>query len=225
MVNQYHISVGVASVPARKKNLIRVVGSLVGQSDEIYVALNNYPEIPQELLGDDRIKPILCDNRIADGYKFIGVDSTDGVYLSADDDLLYPKGYAQRCVEAIDRYHCIVTFHGKRYDRKPIISYHKSFSTNIRCLGSLAGDTPVHVGGTGVMAFHTKDFPLSLSDIKSPFMADIWVAKRAHELGVKIMALAHKSDYFQYLGTADAPIWGKRKGNPEETALLKSFIK
>jgi hypothetical protein len=218
------ITVGIASVPARKENLLKTLASLAEQADRIVVALNNYTEVPQELSKFPNVEPYLTDNSLADGYKFLLAGITDGVYLSCDDDLLYPTGYVQGCIEAIEKYHCIITYHGKRFDGQ-ITGYHRSFTTNVRCLGSLDRDVEVHVGGSGVMAWHTKDFKFSINDVKSPFMADLWVSKKAHETGVKIMAIAHKSDYFQYLGTADATIWSKRRGNQEETALLKSFLR
>jgi len=211
-------------MPARKENLIRVIEALAGQADRIIVALNGYSEVPQELQRFSNVECVITDNRLADGYKFLKVGECKGYYFGVDDDLLYPSTYVRDTISAIDRYHCIVSYHGKRFDRKPIVGYHRGFSFNVRCLGSLAGDMEVHVGGSGVMAWHSDDFKFSIDDVGSPFMADLWVSKRAHEQGVKIMALAHKSDYFRYLGTPDTTIWVRRRGNPEETTLLKSFL-
>jgi hypothetical protein len=221
---QEMITVGVASVPERSAQLITVVDSLRGQADKIIIALNNYKEVPQELLALSNVECSLTDNSLADGYKFLKVGECEGYYFSVDDDLLYAPTYVQDTIRAIEKYHCIVTYHGKRFDGQ-IIGYHRSFTTNVRCLNSCDRDTPVHVGGSGVMAWHTNDFKFSINDVKSPFMADLWVSKKAHETGVKIMALAHKRDYFQYLGTPDTPIWNRRRGNQEETALLKSFLR
>lgn len=216
---------GIASIPTRKENLIKVIGSLIDQVDELYVALNNYSEIPQELRDNPKIHCDLLDNRYGDGAKFYHVSDVDGYYFSADDDLFYPPAYVKDTIKAIEKYHCIVTYHGKRFDKRPILSYHRSFTTNVRCLNSYPEDIEVHVGGTGVMAFNTKDFRLSIDAFKEPNMADIWVAKEASLQGVKIMALAHHVGYFQYLGTPDTPIWQLRRGNAFETNLLKSFLK
>ena len=206
-------------------SLIHVVTSLAGQADRVIVALNGYTEVPQELQSLRNVEYVLLDNSLGDSAKFYKVAEVEGYYFSIDDDLVYSPTYVSDTIKAIDKYHCICTYHGKRYDKRPILSYHRSFTTNIRCLNSCGADTIVHVGGSGVMGFNTKDFKLSINDFKAPFMADLWVSKVAHEQGVKIMALAHKNDYFHYLGTPDKPIWQIRKGNPYETNLLRSFLK
>lgn len=219
------IVAGIASIPAREEALYRVVDSIEDQVDKIYLALNNYTEIPEQFRDHPKIHCDLLKNELADGAKFYHAGEEECYYFSLDDDLQYPPTYVQDTIGAIDTYNCIVSYHGKRFDKRPILSYHRSFTTNVRCLGSWPYDVEVHVGGSGVMAFHTKDFKLSIKDIKSPFMADIHVAKKAHEQGVKIMALAHQSNYFQYLGTADTPIWNRRRGNMEETLLVRSFLR
>jgi len=215
---------GIASIPTRIEALYRVVDSIVDQVDLVNIGLNNYTEIPERFLGNPKIHCDLLDNRYADGAKFYHVSEVNGYYFSLDDDLLYPPTYVKDTIHAIDTYTCIVSYHGKRFDKRPIQSYHRSFTTNVRCLGSWPYDIEVHVGGSGVMAFNTKDFKLSVEDFKSPFMADIHVAKKAYGQGVKIMALAHKNTYFEYLGTTDTPIWNRRRGNMEETLLVRSFL-
>ena len=56
-------------------------------------------------------------------------------------------------------------------------------------------DAPVHIGGTGVMCFHTDLMKIPMNYFLTPNMADIWVAKYAKEHGIEIICAAHEKGY------------------------------
>jgi len=103
-------------------------------------------------------------------------------------------------IEKFEQYNSeyIVSLHGRNFHQFPITSYYRSPHNGFRCLGNVNKDTIVHFGGTGVMMFHTDLLKFSYEDILEPNMADIWVAKFANTINVKIMCLNHLDNFLGY---------------------------
>lgn len=213
----------IASLPERVRSLEKTIGSLFPQVNCIQVALNNYKELPA--LGHPKIKYIHLDNSLGDGAKFYGVEEFEGYFFSCDDDLIYPPDYVQKMIAAINQYHCIVTLHGKIFGSRPIRSYHHGATEKLRCLGVVENDTFVDVCGSGVSAFHTDDFKLKLSDFEKPNMADIWMSKKAHEQGVKMLCLAHPIGYLGYNHFEDNIYGNNNRNESFQTELVNFFLK
>jgi hypothetical protein len=212
----------IASLPARVDTLERCVESLYDQMNMIFVALNGYKDVPNFLL-DDKIVYALMDNSLGDSAKFYDIDSRRGFLFTCDDDLVYPKDYADYMIDGIKRHGGIVTLLGKRYDNRPVQSFRKGYSSIYRCLTSVKEDKVVHVGGTGAMAFHSADFKISIDDFGRKNMADIWVAKKAAEQGVTITVLKHPA---RYVGHKTYPwrIWVKDGFDKYQTEVINSFL-
>lgn len=219
------ITAQLASVPNRATSLERTVGTLINQVDMLFVALNNYKEVPSFLTGNMKIVYALMDNSLGDAAKFYDVDQRNGYVLTCDDDLAYPEGYASYMVNGIKQHGGIVTLLGKRYDNRPISSFRGGYSALYRVLISRPNPVEVHLGGTGCMAFHTNDFKLRVEDFPEPNMADIWVAKAAHEQGVKITVLPHPARYLKHTKHHGA-IWHTHKYlDSYQTKVMNSFLK
>jgi hypothetical protein len=220
------INVGIASLPERSGSLQKVLDSLTNQADNIYVILNyGLQEAPQWINDFKNVYWTISGNEFGANAKFTMSDKVKGYFFSCDDDLLYPNNYVSLTKNMIDFYHCIITYHGKRYDgERPISSYKRSFTTNIRCLNSWYKNTEVHVGGTGCMGFHTDDYKPSYDVQAQKNMADIFLAQDAHMKGVKIMALAHGRDFLRYLPPNDKTVW-QTSSDIVQTEILNSFLK
>jgi hypothetical protein len=221
------IIIGIASIPSRKESLKKVLDSLVGQADEIYLILNYEDEDAPSFLYDYSNVYFVCARNIkGDAEKFRMIEYVKGYYFSCDDDLIYPLDYIKHTKEWIDFYHCIVTYHGKLYDgKRPIPSYRRSFTTNVRCLNTWIDDCPVHVGGTGVMAFNTDDYRPSMDIFKEKNMADVFIARDAFQKGVKIIALGHNAGFLKYTYPKDKTIWQTTSDDRVQTQILNSFLK
>jgi hypothetical protein len=218
------ITTALASVPQREGLLEVVVNSLAPQSDQVFVALNGYKEIPKFLLNMPNVKYDLLDNRLGDAAKFYHVAEVDGYYLSCDDDLQYPNGYCQYMISKVKQYNCIITLHGRQYKNRPIRAFKRGWTLNYHCLHTYDYDTELDLGGTGVMAFDTAIFRPKLSEYKVKNMADIWTAKQAHEQGIKIMGVAHKNTFLRYLNPVET-IWRSSPDDTVQTSILKTFLK
>jgi hypothetical protein len=218
------ITAQIASVPARASSLQATVNSLLPQVDKIFVALNGYTEIPS-FIYNDKIVHIVTDNALGDAYKFYDADTRRGYVLTCDDDLVYPEGYVSYMINGIKKHKGIVTLLGKRYDDRPIKSFRKGYTSISRALSTVSKDSVVHVGGTGCMAYHTDHFNVTMDEFQKANMADLWVAKAAHEQGVKITVLAHPKHYMKHTLFPER-IWNT-SGNMDtyQTEVINSFLK
>lgn len=213
------ITAQLASIPSRGNLLKKVVESLRPQVDYMQVALNGYDYTPDYLGGCEIIH---LDNSTGDAAKFYNIENREGFILTCDDDLIYPAGYVQFMLSKVRQYKSIVTLHGRTYPR-PFINYRVCMGYH--CLGTVNNDVKVDVGGTGVMAFHTDIIKVKYSDFKIINMADVWMAKLAHQQNVDIMCVAHTSDYLTYLNPVKT-IWKEENGKNFEVQneILKTFL-
>ena len=220
------ITAHIASLPDRENNLRRIIAAISSQVDKIHVALNGYDKIP-EWLGNLRYANCeLLDNSLGDAARYLHFGEDDGYSFFCDDDLIYSPNYCRYMIHKYNQHKgCLITLHGKIYGR-PIISSHRGIIKNYRCLGTVTGDHEVDTGGTGVMLINTRDIKINIGDFLRPNMADIWVAKFAHEQNVKIMVIEHNNNIVHYLPHATR-IWRTRSREDiiYETNVLNSFLK
>jgi len=213
----------IVSIPEREESLRLTVNSIINQVDLLFVILNGYEKIPAFLAGLPRVSSVMLDNSMTDAAKAYNIEDREGYVFLLDDDIITPKTYVSDLIEAIDKYKCIVTLHGKTYPR-PFSSFYK-IQGNYRCLGNVLKDVQVDVGGTGVMAWHTDHFKLQYSDLASPNMADIWISKRAMEQGVKIMVIAHTENYLKHVRYDDTLfVRENKKRFAEQDKILNSMF-
>jgi hypothetical protein len=142
------------------------------------------------------------DDDFKDMGKFIAKVNPDTIYLTVDDDLIYPDGYAAYMAMAAIKHKGIVTLHGKKlatdFAAKGV---DKMFDLNIQCLEPWSEYAQVHVPGTGVMAWASNRIPnINLDDKRYTHQgfADWAVAEWAQENGVPITVLPHAADYLTY---------------------------
>ena len=217
------ITAQIASIPERVDTLKLTVNSLINQVDLLFVALNGYDSIPSFLENNRKIVRILMDNSLGDAAKFYDVEERRGYVLTCDDDLIYPAGYVGYMINGIKLHGGIVSLLGKIYGR-PASSYRGGYTNIYRVLNAVRLDTPVDVGGTGAMAFHTDEFKVTVDDFLRPNMADLWVARAAAAQGVKITALAHPKGYVRHVRYHNR-IWAKSAGYDKyQTKILNSFL-
>ena len=218
------ITVQIATLPERESHLSLTVASLIGQVDSMFVALNGHKEVPSFLLDNPKISYLLMDNSLGDGAKFYNSDKLEGYILTCDDDLIYPQGYVGYMINGVKNHGGIVTILGKRYDERPIGSFGRGYTRLYSCLNEVRGDTEVHVAGTGVMAWHSDTIKIDPHSFSRKNMADVWVAKLAHEQGVKLTVLAHPRQYVVY-NRFPWRIWNNDRDDTYQTKVLNSFLK
>lgn len=191
------IVAGIATIPTRVNQVKKTIESLLPQVDIIVLSLNHFCAIPMDF---PKQNLVFIVNQGSDEQKFFALDylhTKPGIFLSCDDDLIYPPDYVKVIKDRLEHYD-IVTFHGRNFNSFPIQSYYKSAGSKYRCLDKVSTDIPVQVGGTGCMAFKPSNFNVTLADFPSKYMADIHLAIKAKKEGKKIMCIAHEANWIKY---------------------------
>jgi len=215
------VTVNIASIPDRVELLTRTVASLYKQCDKINICLNNYTFNPFD--GFEKVNVIFQNNELGDGGKFL-FQEPDTYYFTCDDDLIYPETYIEDTIPFIDKYK-IVSYHGRIFSKFPLKSYYNTPSIRHRCLDEALYTEPVHIAGTGVMAFNTNDFIFPTNFIQEKNMADIWVSCWAKLQNKQIWHLKHEKGYFVYLHPENT-IWDEKHLNDEfETNIVNHYFK
>lgn len=217
---------GIATLKTREESFKQTIASIYPQVDRIYAVLNGYDEIPEWITELKKVVAIVGRNNLGDAAKFLFVDVCKGYYLTLDDDLVVPHDYTQKLRRAIDHYHCVCTFHGKRFNKGVGTKNHRTdYLLLMQCLSNTPCDTMLHLGGTGVMGFHTRDFHPSIADFHTPNMADIWLSAAAAKAGVPIMGISHHKGWLKYIPPLDTPIWDREQDVEFQTGVINEMLK
>lgn len=174
------------TIPGREEACAAAVKSLEEQVDHVYV----WQESPRSNGDADKFNG-LFEERLNTREPFL--------FLSCDDDLIYPKDYALFMEMAVAAYGGIVSCHGRKFTKRKIDSYYGE-GICYHCLQDVEGVHRVDCGGTGVMAFMSDtcsgltslDFPRGF-----PLMADIHVGLWARANRVPIHVLPHKAGWIR----------------------------
>jgi hypothetical protein len=156
-------------------------------------------------------------------------------YLSCDDDLIYPKDYVSRTVNALDAayeigdWEHVITYHGKSLKIQrgvKIQSFYMHPSEDYRCLLGFEQTVFVDIPGTGVMGMH-RDAAIQFNDnLKErrdagedmlPNAADLYAGRFFRQRGYGVLCLEHPRGWIKYsphMHSGDT-IWDQIAKNPD----------
>lgn len=201
------ITANLATIKSRRYTLQGVIDSLKDQVDTVRVYANDYvPEVKdaEVYTGED----------YTDNSKFYWLPKSEGVYLSCDDDLIYPPDYVETILEGMRKYPgCWITFHGRK-----LLGYGLDYYRGhlvYRCLGDVKGDYELDVPGTGVSAFNTKDFKFDMREWEYKRMSDIMAGQEIAKRKKKIICLHHKAGWIKHLENKST-IYHEEIGKPAQ---------
>lgn len=152
--NQYDdVTVAMASIPSRKKQMLNVVKNILPQCARLCIALNEYDNIPLELKNNKKIIAILTGKNqknkdLGNLNKMFWCGDFPGYYATVDDDLEYYDGYIKNLKDKLkNKYNdlAICCYHGVTFDsingkllfdnnHKKIYFYNKIFKNDIHCI-------------------------------------------------------------------------------------------
>ena len=198
------VVIGIATFNGR--DLSRTIESLENQAHEIRIYNNETRDLN------------LTDNG---KFYFLSEYKEPIYYFTVDDDLIYPPDYVHRTILAIEKYKCIVTYHGRKL-RGLNRSYYRGH-TALRCLDTQPQDMELDVCGTGVTAFRTDYFnPRTLWASEDKRMSDLVFSLEAAKQGKKIMHIGHQAKWIRYVeqpkGTTIYELENKNEGRQIEIA-------
>lgn len=174
--------VGMATIIGREDHCSIATRSLVNQVDYIHLVKGEYGKG-------------LTDNG---KFKVLDYINEPSYVFLCDDDILYPHSYVKDTIEAIEKYNCIVTYHGRKLlgTGRDYYRGHEGYA----CLRDVKEDKEIDVCGTGVTAFRTDYFfPKGLHESKDKMMSDLVFSLEAAKQGKKIMLLKHEQGYIKDL--------------------------
>lgn len=194
----------MASFPARKEKMLATINSIVGQVDQIYLYLNNYESIPDELAKYDNIEVVLGINSAGDLrdngkiYPFNHYDIKGYCFLM-DDDIIYPVSYFNEFIKKIDLYHrqAVVGVHGVIF-AKPFENYFEN-RTIFHFKNENVSDVVVNQLGTGALGFHTDTLIPNLTNYLATGMADVFFAIEAKRHKIPLICIAHPAEWIKPL--------------------------
>ena len=190
------IIVSVASIPSRCVGLIRVIETLSPQCTQMMVYLNGY-RLPDQLPVLPRRENVHYHiSLVNEGPrgKFLFADRMPGYRIVCDDDLFYPHDYVYTMIQHITKLQrkAIVGLHGKLllYRKPPEPMTYKFYRYN----DTVTDYCPVHMLGTGVMAYHTSAFNVGFNCLEKGKIDD-QVAIMAQDQQVPMVVVPHDKDW------------------------------
>ena len=164
------ITVGMASQPFRKEQMIRVVKQLLPQCTRICVCLNNYDSVPDELKNNPKIISVLCGEGkqypdLGCMNKMLFCGDFPGYFAAVDDDIDYPENYIQELKKKVDYYdrQVICSLHGHVYKgitngeinfkSRKVYNFYDKYDLDVFC----------HRVGMGVSMFYPSKINLNKS--------------------------------------------------------------
>jgi hypothetical protein len=202
------ITANLATIKSRRYTLQGVIDSLKHQVDTVRVYANDY--VP-----DVKDAEVMTGEDYTDNSKFYWLPESEGIYLSCDDDLIYPPDYVERIKEGMRKYPgAWITFHG----RKMLgfgLDYYRGHLV-YQCLKDVNGDYELDIPGTGVSAFNTKDITFDMKEWKHKRMSDIMAGQEIAKRGMKIICLSHEKGWIQHLENKST-IYHEEIGKPAQS--------
>lgn len=232
------IDVGMATIRCREPALRAAVRSLLDQTwrpTTLTVYLNDWPAVPDwlaalagghEAARGVEVRAILAQDAAGDlGSlgKFWGTTlGSRGYHLTVDDDIDYPPDYVETLVRRVDAYRrdALIGVHGVTLARR-VESYLRD-RTVFSFTAQLRHDRPVHVLGTGTLAWHAETADVRLDAFREPNVDDPQLAAHLERLGVPRIIVARPQGWLRTLPT---PV-GSRIGYQQrlDDALPTSYL-
>lgn len=209
--------------------LKRSVKSIINQVDQVYIYWNltQWGLIPKWFKDNHKIINLVGEN-LTDNGKFYPLKfRQDCIYLSCDDDLLYPKGYADFMAEQAKAY-TVVSLHGRRIqlDQDWQTSYYYGGHLVYSYLNDVDRIQKVDIIGTGVAAFNTKKFrPESIVHDPRHKMSDLLFSLEAAKQDRAMYVLPHKGAWVKPI-RMESSIYSEtyRGDQTEHVKIVKEIV-
>jgi hypothetical protein len=238
----YPVIASMATFPGRAQQCLAALESLLPQVDALYAYWNGPGASPPfgNIAGYESrgLTWRFAESNygdVGDVGKIAAVDDEcipGCIRLLCDDDIVYPSDYVVQMRAALARHPgAVVGVHGKIIPHAmrdavrvvgPIASFYRSLVTS-HCTQELGSDTPVHILGTGTMAYATDILRINWEMCPVPNMADIWCAMACERQGVERFVIPRRKGWIHVLPCEDT-IWDRahRDGDALQTALVNA---
>ena len=216
----------MATFPKRRISAIATIKSIYDQADIIRIYLNNYIEIPVEFI-DDKIEVIIHEKDLRSSGKLYWATNPDEYYFCIDDDLLYPKTYANDMIKLLQEYDdkALISLHGKIFGTFPINSYFRNIKESYHFAQTITQNKKVHVIGNGVSLFNTNIMKVDYKKFDYDYMDDIFVSKIAQDLKIPAILMKHDLRYVVENITNSPSLFSEFNNNDSTQTKIMNTIK
>jgi hypothetical protein len=187
--------VALATTPDRVALLSESLPSLRKQCDRLHVYLNGHTEVPP-VVWDLADEHVLSSVNAGADKKLHWAHQHDGVYLSCDDDFVYPPDYVPRMAGAVQHWggKALVTAHGRVFPPQP-----KDMADQV-CRATLNSRVPhgrwVNHAGTGVLAWDASQIKVPL-EFPVQNRSDVQLSAWANQQGIPIWVVPHNPTWLR----------------------------
>jgi hypothetical protein len=207
----------MATFPARAEFLPRAVESLQGQLDHLVVVLNEYTrKRAKQLPTYGNVSYVIPADDLKDTGKFLGERNADDYVFLTDDDLGYPRDYAEtlvRAYEALPTDRAVVGLHGVIYSDLFDGAARSRFVAKFD--KALPGPLLVNQLGTGCAMTRGDLLPDFGYMQTSQRFVDVRFAKYCHEQRIAMVCLPRSADWVQDLEAGDSIFETYTRSNQE----------
>jgi hypothetical protein len=189
--------VAVATGAHRVDMLPASLGSLRKQCDLLRVFLNGHETVPQCVLDLADTYELSATDEGADA-KFHWAHEHDGIYLSCDDDFIYPPDYVARMASNVERFggRALVTAHGRTYPPHPVNAADQLLGRSATLTCRVPHGRWVNHAGTGVLAWDASLIKVPLSyPVKN--RTDVQLSAWANTEGIPIWVVPHNPHWLR----------------------------
>jgi hypothetical protein len=221
------VTASLASIPRRRRMLQKVVESLLPQVDRLNVFLNHYQDVPL-FLDEPRITVARSqdhgDHR--DRGKFFFLGQVSGYHFLVDDDIYYPPDYVAYGLAKLRQYDSavVIGYHGRVLPPTVNRYFDATGGRVIVFWKPLRVDEPVHILGSGTVAYHSSALQLAFRDFATTGMSDVWLAIRAQEQQVPMIAIARPQPFLRPIpGCEEGSLFEEyRNADEQQTSLVRA---
>lgn len=206
-------------MPDRYPRSLLCVNSLKGQVKKLYLCLNGFDSIPDDL-NQDWIEVVHIGKNIGAVGRYTELPEIDGHLISCDDDLIYPQTYVSDFLKRYEKEgDCMLTHHGKVIKNNRI----RNLS---HCLKDSAYTGRLDIPGSGVLfvPFELKGWhKMVLQTPKNP--TDIYVGCIAEKMGYRILSMAHQKGYLEYVEPPEGrTIWDQETRHQNLLSIFEEIL-
>lgn len=175
----------------------------------------------------NKFKVYPVHRNLTDNGKFHALDTLTEpeYYFTCDDDLVYPPDYVSKTIEAIQKFGCIVTYHGRilEYVGVNYYEHHQCF----HCMNTVPQNIIVDVAGTGVTAFDTRYFhPKGLSIDDRQRMSDLIFSLEVAKQNKRIGIISHHAGWLKHTKNKETIHQTESmKGTPIQNSIADEIFK
>ena len=234
LVTKRKVSIFMASFPFRKKWMLRCIDQLIGQCDNFYLWLNEYKEIPPELLKYDQKKLHIWLSKVnmKENGRYVllnKVDCQNDYCFICDDDIIYPKNYVQNTLQCFERKgDGIVTAYYVRSTNE----FEGGHSTDeVSDISFFNNSTPHYRFGLGTAAFVPSEinFKVSETELDQNYDVEMLFGQQCHDKGINVITPKRPVKFVAFITSREGVEVDKfalhKNGSENRTKKTYEYIK